>query len=953
MARVPYNPVPESSASGPAGEFENINPSPADFGGLQGQATQKLGADIGQAGQAAANNAIELQNRQNQIVSTDAFNKMQSSALNITAGDPNDPTKKGFLALQGKDALDAYPAAEAALETTRKSISDGLSNDAQRLAFDTASRRLQMFTLDSMRSHFIQQQSVYGATVSQAGQQNALRAVGTNPADDTTFNNNLEQMRLNAYREVQNRGNEGNPDILHAAVAKGEEALIVARVQAMQARDPVNGPTAALDWIQNGKMPDTPVPGQPLTYSPVSSHLSPAVAEQLNTHFKAVSEQSQVDAGINSVIGGPKAPPPAAQQRGAATNSAWERMVGVGGTDHGVEAGEDNSGNARVSPAGATGAAQTLESTAQETATKHGVPYNPDAIKPGPGYDSSYSKMLGRLYFGDMMERYSGNVTLATAAYNAGPGRVDDWLKTIGDPRKGVVSDATFASQIPISETKSYVQRVAQPSTSPNIAPPPAAHANAGAGAVAAAPSTGPAPGYAADGTALAAGTWDTSIQPASTDQTATAQPAVVRPGAAPPDTATQGGAAPGAPPPGAHAANAGAYGAESQMVEDAWKEAQNRFPGRPDLQQKLVRGVYEHISQQNVLQAKFESEQAKAEKDAQNGIMNGAITTLNNDPSKFDPKVLDAKKPDGSYVLAPDQRENLTRYSKQRLTESGIEDTAPYGKGYAQAYRDIFAPTDSPSKINDINDILRRGGPDGDLSGIGVQKLAQVFQLSRKSPDEQALNQTSASLLTYAKNHLSFEEDTGPIKIRDPKGEAIFNAQFVPRFEAGLAAAKASGNPKDVWNYLQQDNIDKMISGLRSPTQMAKDRMAATGEVAPGDVEQPGTPIPPPPTNIREPAGPDGKAGAPVQINPREWSSIMTVLPKAQNGQPFTHKAWSQALTMLLSDPAKMGPKFDEFFGPAGFSSESILNRLTSKQGAAGAPGGPASNNPVAGNAF
>lgn len=936
MARTPYDPVPESSASGPSGGFESVQSSPADFGGLVGQATQKLGGDIGQAAQAAANNAIEMQGRQNQIVSTDAFNQMQKAELGVTAGDPSTGSK-GYFALQGKDALTGYDAASSQLDAAHERIKASLSNDAQRVEFENASRRLITNSLNSMRQHFIQQQNVYGAEVSKAAISNGVQAIGVQPDNEDTFNNNLEQIRMNAYRTAVNNGYENDPDVLHQHVQEGEQAAILARVQAMQARDPVNGPAKALDWLHNGKIPDTQVPGQPLTYSPVSNHLLPGTLETLNTHFKAVSEEAQIAGGINSVIGGPTAPPAAAQARGAATNAAWERMVGASGTDHGIEAGEDNQGNARVSPAGATGAAQTLLSTAQETAAKHGVPYNPDAIKPGPGYDSSYSKMLGRLYFGDMMEKYSGNVTLATAAYNAGPGRVDEWVKTIGDPRKGVVSDATFASQIPITETKNYVLKTAQPSTSPNIAPPAAVHAGAdGADAI---PYLKPGQrplGYITPATDDGQGDQPITGTLASSDQTATAQPAVVRPGAAPTQGAAGTGQSGAVPPPGAHAASAGAYGAESAMVENAWKTAQSLFPNRPDLQQKMVRGVYEHISQQNVLQQKYEAEQAKADKEAQNGIMNGVITTLNQDPTKFDPKVLDAKKPDGSYVLAPDQRENLMRYSKQRLTESGIEDTAPYGKGYAQAYRDIFADPNSPSKINDINDILRRGGPDGDLSGVGVQKLAQVFQLSRKNPDEQALNQTSASLMTYAKNHLSFQEDTGPIKIRDPKGEAIFNAQFVPRFEAGLAAAKAGGDPKKVWDYLQQDNIDKMISTLRNPTQMAKDRLAATGQVDPGDVEPPGTPIPPPPTDLREPAGADGKPGAPVQINPREWSNIMTVVPKAQNGQPFTHQAWSQALHVLLSDPEKMGPKFDQFFGPAGFSSESILKRLTSKEAAA-----------------
>ncbi|HUD30659.1 MAG TPA: lytic transglycosylase domain-containing protein, partial [Novosphingobium sp.] len=46
------------------------------------------------------------------------------------------------------------------------------------------------------------------------------------------------------------------------------------------------------------------------------------------------------------------------------------------------------------------------------------------------------------------------------AAYNAGPGNVNKWLRANGDPRTGAIDWIDWMEQIPIYETKNYVQRV-------------------------------------------------------------------------------------------------------------------------------------------------------------------------------------------------------------------------------------------------------------------------------------------------------------------------------------------------------------------------------------------------------------------------------------------------------------------------------------------------------------
>jgi len=68
--------------------------------------------------------------------------------------------------------------------------------------------------------------------------------------------------------------------------------------------------------------------------------------------------------------------------------------------------------------------------------------------------------MLGSAYLHKLVLRYDGFYPMAIAAYNAGPGRVDQWISLFGDPRKGNVDTLDWIESIPIYETRNYVQRV-------------------------------------------------------------------------------------------------------------------------------------------------------------------------------------------------------------------------------------------------------------------------------------------------------------------------------------------------------------------------------------------------------------------------------------------------------------------------------------------------------------
>lgn len=103
-----------------------------------------------------------------------------------------------------------------------------------------------------------------------------------------------------------------------------------------------------------------------------------------------------------------------------------------------------------LSPAGARGLMQVMPGTATQLSRQLGI------SDPGPYgvLDPALNIRLGSTYIRDMMARYRGNRLAATAAYNAGPGRVDRWLAEAPEEFD------LFVESIPFRETRNYVQAV-------------------------------------------------------------------------------------------------------------------------------------------------------------------------------------------------------------------------------------------------------------------------------------------------------------------------------------------------------------------------------------------------------------------------------------------------------------------------------------------------------------
>jgi soluble lytic murein transglycosylase len=108
--------------------------------------------------------------------------------------------------------------------------------------------------------------------------------------------------------------------------------------------------------------------------------------------------------------------------------------------------------------AGAKGLMQMLPSTAVLVARRAGVDYDPARLIVDPAFNTQ----LGAALLGQLIEDEGGSRELAFAAYNAGPGRVAQWIAAHGDPRDGSVDLVDWIERIPFDETRDYVERVSE-----------------------------------------------------------------------------------------------------------------------------------------------------------------------------------------------------------------------------------------------------------------------------------------------------------------------------------------------------------------------------------------------------------------------------------------------------------------------------------------------------------
>lgn len=247
----------------------------------------------------------------------------------------------------------------------------------------------------------------------------------------------------------------------------------------------------------------------------------------------------------------------------------------------------------------------------------------------------------------------------------------------------------------------------------------------------------------------------------------------------------------------------------------NAYQAVMDRTDLTPDARQHAL----SFISQQIQAQMIVEQQTAAAKKQANDAKVDEYATLIlqGQDPNLLT-KITNDPLLDGNSKIA------LVNALQADAQNSAAGASAAYGPGYWNLWKQVTADPGDPSRIADPAQIMREAGPNGSINAAGAAALIATMGTMQKGVDGQGLVMTQNAMLNYAKKQISFYRppafDGDPGR-PDPEGEELFNTTFLPQFWNAYNAHVAAGNSP--MEFLTKENMDAITDSVRTPQQKAK----------------------------------------------------------------------------------------------------------------------------------
>jgi hypothetical protein len=241
MANVPYTPVPTVSPTAHAQSRYQVSVSEANFGGDVGRALSSLGGTLRQSGDELFTRGLAMQ---------ELYNRSEAQNADALYMETVGKLHAEYNALQGKNAVDAYPGYVDSIKKAQADIREGLSNDTSRRLFDASSKGTMGRTIFNGAGYAASQNKAYANSASQA----RVAAIGnqtlSTPEDERSFFAGLDVTE----REVRAQGqlNGLAPEAIEEAVSMQKSALWGQRIKGLARQQPIVAGKMLDDGIKRG-----------------------------------------------------------------------------------------------------------------------------------------------------------------------------------------------------------------------------------------------------------------------------------------------------------------------------------------------------------------------------------------------------------------------------------------------------------------------------------------------------------------------------------------------------------------------------------------------------------------------------------------------------------------------------------------------------------------------------
>lgn len=415
---VPFKPYREVQ---PIGRIPYANVGPEHFG-----------AGIGQALQSVGQNLEQIDERYQEAEARDADTELQRRLSKLWY-DPD--TNTGYSTQRLKSALDdGYKTVEQKAREAVDELGGAIKGSAGKTAFQrSADARLLNFT-EKMGAHAQQQRGLWEIGSSEARVKESIAYATNFYNDDALWDTTLKMIDAETLAQARIRGEEDGSAMTVERRRSYEGVAWASRLSRMKQDDP----QAAWDMFNKN-----------------AHRIDTVTRLQLEAQLRGAVEPVWTKNAADAII------------RGASMPNA---DVGTAFTDKIMYA------ESRGRRFGVDG--KILEGPMTKHGTAKGEMQVLDSTNLDPGFGVAPAKddtpeeraRVGRDYGQAMLQRY-GNQTLALAAYNWGPGKVDELIAKGFDPRKGGESEQLFMAKLP-DETRGYIEGINKKFPPTDASPP-------------------------------------------------------------------------------------------------------------------------------------------------------------------------------------------------------------------------------------------------------------------------------------------------------------------------------------------------------------------------------------------------------------------------------------------------------------------------------------------------